>query len=278
MDIFNCRINSPRSKTISRQHFGNTSSREVPILILLGRLKSAKTARFRRVAHFLIDCHSGGRPECSGSFVDSANTHNIKDSWWGCLFLLVPTPLKGKECFNFRNVHSTHPPAPACKNAFRISMASGQAGPPEEGEVVARLSQNLSSPPACRENWCVTNSGRSVSVGDPFGIVNFQSGFPPGTRLPARMHFTLQWPVGRQAGMTNMFSFETASPEEGKYLGESSSTIQRYHLNNFTLICSAINDIFHVMNLFSSSGFIQFTNFELFPIYLGNDCWLWYLI
>ena len=29
----------------------------------------------------------------------------------------------------------THPLTPACKNAFQISMANGQAGPPGEGEI-----------------------------------------------------------------------------------------------------------------------------------------------
>ena len=68
---------------------------------------------------------------------------------------------------------------------------------------------------ACEDYLCFTTSGRSVSRGDPFQIVNILRGFLPGTRPPARMHFTLQWQVCGQAGMTEWVGFETASFEKG---------------------------------------------------------------
>jgi hypothetical protein len=47
--------------------------------------------------------------------------------------------------------------------------------------------------------------------------VNFQSGFPLGTRLPAKMHSTLQWQVGRQAGMTEWVGFGIVSEAESYF-------------------------------------------------------------
>jgi len=75
---------------------------------------------------------------------------------------------------------------------------------------LSRLSPNLSSP--------------SVSVGGPLIFVNKQNVVTPRERLPASMHSKLQWPVGRQAGMTVLSCFGTAS----YVLTLSNCLIERY--------------------------------------------------